>query len=228
MVLALLLVLLTGCGDARKQTDELAAGSLKTTVGTLEQLGPHQMRSSQRRTESRPGAADKVTDELTELTWQDWDHFRLLRRMDGVLVQETVVADGVGWLRQGERWLRQEDAEPLRVQLRTSWNTWDMALGGHLEHLQFVHDGRDIIGGRPAQRYRVESLPPEQAPKPRGFGFRPTGVQGQVWLDEATALRLKAEVTATAQVGGATRTTRYELLLSSFGEVEPIRTPITP
>lgn len=216
-----------GCSDDPQPVEEvaLADASTEVTFASVEQIGPHHMVASIRRTDDREGQV-RTTDEVTELSWQDWDDFQVRGLVDGELTRETIVADGIPWVRVGDRFEERPDAETHRVQLRVTWNMWDAVLGTHRDHVQLVHEGEDIIEGRPAGRYRLELKPDEERPRNQRWGFVPEGAEGTVWLDEASAVRLKAEITTTARRGGVARTTQLSLQRSNIGGDQAIQAPL--
>lgn len=204
---------------------QLADASRQVTFASVELLGPHHYLSSVHRSDARPGRPEMVVDEVVEISWQDWDRFQVRRLVDGEALRETIVVDGVPWVRSADRWDRRDDAEPHRVQLRTTWNTWDEMLGSVLNYIELVPDGDDIVEGRPASRYLVRLLTEEQAPRPKGYGFKPVSVEGKVWLDKATAVRLKAEVVAVTQRDALTRTIRLAEQRANIGEDQGVTAP---
>ena len=213
------------CDRPPPSEPQLAQASGEVTFASVEKLGPHHYVGSVQRTDSRPGVADRVTDEVVEISWQDWDDFHVKRIMDGVAERETIVAGGKVWVKSGEIWEPREDAEPHRVQLRATWDNWDQVLASFLDHIHLVDSGPDIIEGRPAERYTVQMLPADQAPRPRAYGFQPDSIEGTVWVDKATAVRLKADVVAVSTRHALTRTTRLSIVRSAIGDDQGIRPP---
>lgn len=225
--LAALVLLLAplGCQPQAPPEELLADASTEVTFASVEGIGPHHYLSSLRRTDSRAGMPDQVVDEVVEIAWQDWDNFHVRRLIDGQAERETIVVGAVPWVRSADRWDRRDDAEPHRVQLRTTWNVWDEVMGPWLAHIELVPDGDDIVEGRPASRYQVRMLPAEQAPKVRTSAFTPLSAQGTVWLDKGTAVHLKAEVEAVARRQGLTRTVRLTMQRSNVGEDQGVAAP---
>lgn len=218
------LLLPLACTPSEVGSDPLAEASTEVTFASVEQVGPHHMVASIRRTDARPGD-ERTTDELVELSWQDWDNFQVRRVVDGEATREVLVADGQAWVKVGDHWEERPDAETQRVQLRMTWNSWDSAIGPHRDHVQLVSEGRDVVEGRPATRYRIEMLPDEQRPKNQRWGFQPETASGQVWLDEASAVRLKAQLQTTSRRGDLVRTTVFELQRSNVGGDQGVRPP---
>lgn len=203
----------------------LADASAEVTFASVEQLGPHHFLSSATRTDSRQGVPDLVVDEVVEISWQDWDHFHVRRLIDGEAERETVVYGARPWIRSGDSWERRDDAEPHRLQLRTTWNAWDAVLGTHLDHIELLPDGDDIVEGRPVSRFKVQMLPADRAPKRRSWGFQPESISGTVWLDKATAVRLKADIEAVSRRQGLTRTVQFTLQRANIGVDQQVREP---
>lgn len=214
-----------GCGTEEQDQLDLVQASTTTTFATAEQLGPHRTLTSSRRTEQRAGGAAQTFDEVVEIAWGDWDNFQIRRLADGEAVRETRVVDGKVWVRSGDTWSRRDDVEPHRMQLRTTWDNWDEALGPLRNHVRMVPDGSDIVEGRPAARFRLELIPDAEAPRVRSSAWQPTSIQGTVWLDEGTALHLKAEFTSVAERKGVTRTLAYTQQRAGFGEDPGITAP---
>lgn len=222
---SLLLAGLLACTPQAPPEELLADASSQVTFTTVEGIGPHHLVSSVHRTDSRAGMPDLTVDEVVEIAWQDWDNFHVRRLVDGQPERETIVAAGVPWVRSADIWDRRDDAEPHRVQLRTTWNTWEAVLGPWLAHIELVPDGDDIVEGRPASRYQVRMLPADRAPKTRTSAFTPVSAQGTVWLDKATAVHLRAEVEAVARRQGLTRAVRFTLQRANVGEDQGIAAP---
>lgn len=212
-----LLSVALACGQAGEEPLTLAEASAKTHFGSVEQLGPHRARVRIERTDLRASGATHSVSEEVEQTWQDWDHFQVRRSVDGKVERETLVFDGVAYVREGERWEARADAEPHRVQLRTTWNAWEGVLGSHLEHMELVPEGGDTTAGRETERLRVQMKPPEQRPPPASFGFLPETIEGTVWVDAATAVRLKADVTAGSRRQELQRTVHLVIEYSDVG-----------
>jgi len=212
-------------GDADAQLT-LADASTDVTFASVEKLGPHHMVAMVERTDRRDTGEEQVADELTELSWQDWDDFHVKRVVDGSVERETIVSGGRPWVTVGDRWEERDDAEPHRVQLRTTWNAWDAALGPHLDHIALEETGKDIIEGRDARTFKVVMKPDEERPHNKRWGFQPQSIEGTVWLDAATAVRVKAAVVATSRRQDVLRTVRLQLQRSNIGEDQGVRAPI--
>jgi len=231
--LSLLMVLGAGssCGLTRGCQEEsapellLADASSDVIFASVEKLGPHHYLSSLTRTDSRAGVPDRVTDEVVEISWQDWDEFSVRRSANGEVQRDTIVYQGRPWVLSGSRWDQRDDAEPHRLQLRSTWNTWDELLAPFQRSMKLVPDGDDIVAGRSASRYLLTLLPEDQRPRAKAWGLQPVALEGTVWLDKATAVRLKAQIVVTTRRQGLTRVTRLVLQRSNIGELQDVRPP---
>jgi hypothetical protein len=221
MVSALLLLLSCGKGAASGESALLAAKevSFESVTG----LGPHRMVSTL--TWDRGAARGGKTTETLELVWGDWDHFQVRRLRDDRLATEVRVVRGVAYTRAGKGRFRQaRDAELYRVQLAGTWSYWERALepfrGAHLS----VMDGVVEVESRPARRFLL-SLVSKAAP-PRAH--RPQSLTGSFLLDEATAVRLRAELEGVyLESGNEERPVIIRLVLarSDFGVFPDLSPP---
>ena len=117
-----------------------------------------------------------------------------MRRLrDDRLATEVLVVGGVAYTRAGKGRFRQaRDAELYRVQLAGTWSYWERALepfrGAHVS----TADGDEVVESRPARRFLLSMTSQEGAPTPSPH--RPKSLSGSFVLDEATAVRLRAEM----------------------------------
>lgn len=218
---ALALVCLVGCEPAppAEPPITLAAASEKITFGTVEQLGPHLARASITRTDLRDGAEVATHVEISEIGWQDWDHFQYRRVLDDKTAIEVRVVAGQAWARQGDGpWQVRKDPEPFRVQLRTTWNAWEQALEVFGERVQLTEVGTDLIDGRPTRRFDVALAPVAEGKKAKKRAFEPVSLSGITWIDEATAIHLTAHVEGEVKQGNLTRRIVLKIARSEFGK----------
>lgn len=217
------LLLLTGAGCSRTPPPPevtLAQASDQVIFASVETLGPHRTVASIVRTDLRDGAEVNSHESLLDLAWQDWDNFRVRRLVDGEPVSESVVVKATAWSSQaGGGWSRREDAEPYRVQLQSTWNAWDDAFDTFRDRITLTEEGQEIIEGRRARRYAVSLTPLSPTAKaPRNSRrFEPVSLSGTVWIDEATAVRLVAQVEGELHRGDLTRRITLRLARSDFG-----------
>ncbi len=218
-----------GCREEEPAPD-LAEVSEQAQFATVEQLGPHHLLATINRKEYRDDELVSSASETLDIRWQDWDHFLLRRLVDGDIVYAVRVVDGRAWLRRGvRRWDAKDDAEPYRLQLRTTWNAWDEALELFRDRIAYKDLGTGVVEGRPARRYAVSLAPaepvPEKRAKRRASEGGPTALAGTLWVDEATSVRLQAEVMGTWVRGGTRKEITLRLNRSGIGEPQRIRAP---
>ncbi len=226
--LQLLTFSVPGCfdGNWEDQSPTLPQVSDQLTFDSVTRLGAHRLEATCiRRFEAPDGTYTEVQHD-TEILWQGWDDFRLRRTVDASLVTDVVVVDGTTWaLSSGDRYGKQRDTEPYRMELRRSWNVWHDALEPFLDNVLLSEAGKGIIEGRRARRYRVSLLPQDagEARQPRLVSL-----DGDLWLDEASAVRLLAEVNGTWRPWGREDELRHvslKLRRTRFGEPQGIRVP---
>ncbi|MCB9760439.1 MAG: hypothetical protein H6739_11425 [Alphaproteobacteria bacterium] len=225
----LLIAALTLCGCDRGPSPEalLIEGSRTVTMDSAAMLGPHRYEAT---TVRQWADETRGSSETFELDWGDWDHFATRRLRDGRLRAELRVIDGVAYVRQGDRFTRYDDAELHRGELRSTWSTWEQAMAPFAARLQLTEPEDAVVEGRPATRYRV-SLAEGDAPD---GDQRPLSLSGTVTLDQATAVRLLAEIEGRYEEPGGRRSpprereVRFSMTRSGFGTPPTLETPKHP
>lgn len=183
LVLALSIL---GCGNTRSkpQTDDLLEASESATFENVTRLGPHRFESTLQRESSFD---NQTTIEKVSMEWADWDNFQLQRYRNDRLRAENRVLRGKAFARSGKgRFRAARDAELYRVEMRHSASFWGRALEPFRGRVHAEKAESGTIDGRPAQRYTlslVDGPPPAR-------GAHPLSLTGEMWLDEATAVRL--------------------------------------
>lgn len=228
-----------GCREAEvEQGMTLTEAADEATFASVEKLGPHRCLSSITRTDRRDGVAGPSHVEVAEIAWRSWDRFRLTRVMDGQPVSDAIVAAGKPYARtyQGP-WEAREDAETFRVQLQSTWDSWDTAMEPFGDRVVFNEVGRELIEGRWARKFEVslgpdpqdpaataaadEAAPPKKKKKKKKAAhrasFTPVSLSGAVWVDEQSAVRLLASVEGQVQQGNLVRSVVLKLTRSDFG-----------
>lgn len=212
----------TACEREPPPEERLAQASNTVTLGTFGLLGPHQLESTVSR--ERDG---RVTVETLRIAWGDPDNFQVQRLRDGRPVAEVRVIEAQAWSRTGTgRFAQHDDAEVFRVELGSTWSLWGQALSPFGDRVLLADPQDAVFEGRPATRYAV-SLAPTPAPLRRNQ-HEPVDLQGHVVLDQATALRLQAEVEGRYLENGKPdrmRTVRLNHLLSAIGEPPALEVP---
>lgn len=227
------------CGPSDPDAPDLGEASQEIQFESVDRLGPHRFLASIRHRILREGTSVDRTDEAVEIRWQDWDTFEYRRVVDAELQSAVVAVDGRPWtLRSRGRWELREDAEPYRLDLRQSWNAWDQALEPFRDHIELEEEGSELFEGRAVRRYavRLKDDPPAESPE-RGKGKRRrklhqpaqpdvlVSLSGRVWIDEATAVRLQAEVSGELEQRGRRRTVDLQLTRSGIGLPQDIEPP---
>ena len=214
----LLLTLFACSGDTPTVTR--AEVSERVTLDSMARLGTFQLHATWSRTRTREGAAPQARSTSMELLWMDLDHWCYSRLAGDVVESRMLVRDAVGWEQRGAgRWTSGRDPQALRAQLDITWDPWDEALSLFAGRISYTPAGSDEIAGRKAERYTV-GLEPEpelkgkQKPKVAG-PWKPTALEGELWVDQETAVRLQAKVKGT--VKGQGQEQQVELVLGVSG-----------
>lgn len=221
-----------GCQSEPTPEITLSEAADKVIFASVEKLGAHHYIGRITRADSRDGTPTTSHEETVDLGWEDWDHFRCARLINGELASEVMVADGVPWVRKAKgRWDRRDDVEPHRVQLQATWDTWDEALEPFGDQVLLTEQGQELIEGRNTTRYAVSLVAapkPEEKQKKKAATrshFTPLSLSGTVWVDQATAVRLVGDVQGAVQQGTLTRTISLRFARSGFGEAQDIHSP---
>lgn len=230
MVLWMLGILYLGCSQT--ETTEAPATieevSQKLTFDSLAKMGSHHGTSSIHRELSRGGVISQSSTESIEIAWNSWESFHFQRLVNGTLTFETVVHSGVSAARDGRGpWKREFDGERSRMDVYTAWNAWDEALGGFRDRIVFTDQGPTVVDGRPARRFTVSLAPAtkEDQLKIRKNRMRPHRLEGEVILDKATAVRLRADVLGVEKRGDVVRRTTLNVARANLGEAQNIEAP---
>lgn len=239
------MVALAGAACAEPaEIQQLAEASTEVSFEAVDGLGPHHLLGRVRTTAHPATGTPFTTDEVLEIRWQDWDNFEYRRSTNGELTTALVTSGGVTWQREGdERWEERPDAEPYRVELRHAWSLWDTALEPFRDQMAFTDKGEERMEGREVRRYGLSlgssaAPTPADAPpaEPTGKAPRrkrarpvapvqPRALEGDVWVDAATAVRLMADVRGEAEHRGVRREIHLQLTRSEVGQDQPIAPP---
>lgn len=228
----LLLLTIVACsGDTPTVTR--AEVSERVTLDSMARLGTWQMHATWSRTKSRDGAAPQTRATSMELLWVDLDHWCYSRLAGDVVESRMLVRDAVGWEQRGTgRWSAGRDPQALRTQLDTTWDPWDEALSWFAGRITYTPVGSEEIAGRKAEHYTL-GLEPEpelkgkQKPKVAG-PWKPTSLEGDLWVDQETAVRLQAKVKGAARGQGQEMQVELVLGVSGIGEDPGLPDPAGP
>jgi len=224
---------ITACTEKpiEKPPPTIEVVSQKITFDSVSKLGPHYSVGSIQRTDTRPGGYVFEQSEAIEIAWNSWESFHFQRSTDGETSFEAIVHGGTSSTRNGRGpWKTSGDGEGARLDVYTAWNTWDEALEGFRDRVGFEPLGETIIDGRPAKRFSLVLLPKSATKKrrKRKSGMQPHRLEGEVAIDKATAVRLRATVHAVAKHGNLVRHTEFNIRRSNIGEPQPIEAPEVP
>jgi len=227
--LVLLVGSLPGCHPEVSQTPSLTLeqAAEKVNFGSEATLGSHRSEVSViRRVRFSSGEVEQ-TDQQAVLVWQDWDNFQFRRLQGGNVTCDNLVVGGLAWNRgpKGHR-VRVPDAEPLRADLRVVWDAWTEALGPFSGRIALVRGEAGVIEGRPARPYGVTlGAQPGGGSRP---SVEPLDLTGTVWLDEATAVRLLADVEGSWRRSGDAKRIQevsFHLAISGIGQPQDLQAP---
>jgi hypothetical protein len=204
---------------------QLAQASEQVIFASVETLGAHLFRSTSTREELRGERLESRHVESVEIRWQDWDNFSQRRLVDGKAVNELIVKDHRAWKKRSSGgWAKKNDAEPYRVQLRSSWNAWDQAISPFKEDIEWLPVSTEELEGRETQRYRLALSARDEGEQ--SSGLRAIRLEGDVWVDQRTAVRILGDVEGEL-VGkdGYRRTFSIKVNRSLIGEDQGITAP---
>ena len=205
--------------------------SQEVTFDSVSSLGPHYSVGNIQRTDSRPGNEDFEQSESIEIAWNSWESFHFQRSVDGESTFEAIVHEGISASRNGRgTWKTSRDGENARLDVYTAWNTWDEALAGFGDRIAFQPLGEAIIDGRTAKRFSLSLKPKQRKSKrpKRSSGMQPHRLEGEVAIDKATAVRLRATVHAVSKQGNLVRHIEFNIRRSGMGEIQSIEAPTLP
>ena len=204
--------------------ERLAQASQKVIFASVERLGPHRYVSQVRRKEYRGKKITSEHDERVFIDWKDWDNFRYTREVDEREVMNLVVLNHQVWqLKKNGSWTERPDAEPYRVQMRSSWNTWEQFVSPFEEALIWRDLGVSEREGRQVQRYELD-LEPQKLTQKRNL--IPESISGSVWIDQATAVRIYAELKLKSKHEDYTKEIELQLRREDIGGEISLEKPI--
>ena len=216
--------ILIACGgkDNNNSQDNLLQASESATFENVTRLGPHRFESGMTR-ESQQGGQKTV--EEVRVAWADWDNFQLQRYRNSRLRAENRVLRGKAFAKSGKgRFRKARDAELYRVEMRHSASSWGQALEPFRGRVKAHQEESAMFNGRPAKRY---TLGLDEGPQPTK-GHVPLELTGEMWLDEATAVRLYGRLSGRYLKNGkesAETLVALELKRSEIGIVPVIDRP---
>jgi hypothetical protein len=189
---ALLALTPLGCEPAVAPENQLVAASREVSFGDIANLGPHRLEATIHRRTIVDGQQQSAGQDQVQLVWQDWDNFQLARRRSGEIISQVLVEGGSARLRKPDgTFVAVSDVEPHRVELRMAWDVWSLGLSVFEGMMAFEHQGESQLEGRAASEYRVHLA--GEGPQRVGRVVADS-LEGSLWIDEVSAVRLMAEV----------------------------------
>jgi hypothetical protein len=212
----LILALILACSRGPEPDGELTLPQAadKVHFGVIADLGPHSMQARIQTTTGGQGREAEVRADAVDLKWRDEGAWYLRIRRDERLATEVLVADGIAWVGEGGRPMaRKGPADAWNKQLTQTWDPWQLAFESLASRIGVEEPVADEVEGRRAWRYRVLLLPPTAAKRV----WDVSKAEGQVWLDELTAVRMLADVHVLATSGTRTREVDLKFAIAGLG-----------
>lgn len=210
-------VLLAGCGEAERAAEARAQAAEEVTLQSAGELESYVLTARTDRTWTTTGGSARAVTEDFELRWDGPDTWALRTSRDGRPQQRVILYNGEPWSAAGDTPLsRRGDPEPWRVQLRQSWDPWILATESARDRIRLTEARADTYEGRPARVYTASLREPPPGRKGRP-AWEPTLVEGEVWLDEQTAVRLSVELHLQAEGRKETLDVRYRARMEGVG-----------
>lgn len=220
------LLILLACGDPPATVEDVAPlvpASSKVTFATVEELGPHRLDATIDRTTLVPDQNPLTTKEVIAVRWQDPDHWQARRSRDGAPIDQIVVWDHTAWEAVGKgKLVNRGDAEPFRVQLAATWDPWAAALESASEHVALTAAALEDVDGRRAWRHTVSVIPLAENVH---ANWRVTAADGEVWIDERTAVRLVGKVHVSSEGKDRNREVLLQFAVSRIGQDAGVTDP---
>ena len=219
------MLLMLACAPSPPEEPEvtLAEASEKVTFASVETLGAHTYLATSTRVELRRGREMSRHVEVVEIRWQDWDNFSHRRIVDERTVADIVVSDGAAWSRRlGGPWKKKDDAESSRVQLKTTWNSWEQTISSFGDLVVMSEGESEAVEGRLARHY-VLSL--SELPPVGDDATQPLALSGDLWVDESSAVRLTGKLEGILGREGYRRQVELQIVRTAIGMPQNIQLP---
>ncbi len=217
-----------GCADAPTTAEPVAlpVAAERTTFASAEALGAYVLEARTQTTTTPAGGEASVVEETTRLRWRDDEHWQYVRERGGERLSETLVWEGEVYKagRSGER-RRSGDSEVARMELGQQADPWARTLGPLSSRVSLTEAGEEIIETRRVHRYALGLTPESPAGGSPRKARTVSGVEGQVWIDEATAVRLAGELVLTTETEGTVTQKRLRFSMSALGGDPAVPSP---
>lgn len=222
----LLLPLLLACnegGPAAQPPEVFPVAADRTTFASSEALGAYVLEAHREVTTTRGEAPPSTITEVTRLRWQSEDQWQWQELRDGEPVSEVRVWEGVAWRRSGSgEFRRQSDVASARADLTLSGDPWSGTLGTASSRVEYRDAAEEDIEGRKVWRYQL-ALRANEAPGRKTRDV--TRVEGQVWIDQETAVRLAGELTVETTFRSQRKSTQLRFAVSNLGGKAGVERP---
>lgn len=191
----------------------LVEASQAVTFASSEALGAHRLRTMRKQQEYHGEDVRSETTEILLIDWADWDHWQATQMVDDEIVSQVWVVDGRCVEGMNGRFIERNDGEPYRVQLRNTWNQWEMMMRPFVQHVEWTFVQTDIIEDRKTKQYQASFTRPTEGHN----GLFPKDLSGNIWVDEQTAVRLLGSVEGVLLNGPYKKTVSLSIERSDIG-----------
>jgi hypothetical protein len=218
----LILSCLTGSErDASTPEEALVKASETVIFASVEKLGPHRSISTFQRTEFQNDDELSQHEEILQITWKDWDNFRSTLKVDQEIASDVLINNFETWEFSGGQWKRRVDGEPYRVQLRSTWNQWDDVMRHFSEFVEWEKVTVETIESRSTKKYVARFTKPEKTTS----SFLPISLEGTVWVDEGTAVRILGELKGVLGRGEYKKEIKLQIQRTEIGGMITVPIP---
>lgn len=200
----------TSVEETPKQT--LIEASQEVIFASTEILGAHRLRSVYRQSEYHGEDLRNEHQEVLSIDWVDWDHWQVVQSVDGEVVTQVIIMDGVCLEQVAGKFVKRPDGEPFRVQLRSMWNQWDGLMRHFEPHTTWVNSGTESMEDRTVHKYTAQFTPPTDQ-----RGIYPSELTSTVWVDEQSAVRLAGKIDSVLLQGPYKKTQSLTVERSDIG-----------
>lgn len=193
----------------------------RTTFATMMAFGSFRL-DARTTTTTHTFSGDEKQEESYSLRWNDASAWQTVRGRDGIRVEELRVWDNLAWHATGSGpFVNKGDGEPFRAALAGAWDPWHDAVGNFSNSIGFREVGTEQVEGRAATVYTLEPI--LNVPSRKSAQF--LGVEGQVWIDQATAARIVGDVTLRTKHHERERTVSLRFSVTEIGGTPGVEPP---
>jgi hypothetical protein len=224
----LLLPLLLACnedGPPVQPPEVFPEAAARTTFASAEALGAYVLEAHRKITTTRASGETTVVTELSRLRWQSEAQWQWLEMRDGARVSEVRVWEGTAFRASGSGLFRRQlDVAGARGDLTVSGDPWSRSLGTAADRVSYDEAREEEIEGRKVWHYRLGLL---LSDSPGRKARDVLGVEGQVWIDQQTAVRLAGDVTVETTFRSQRKRTQLRFAMTNLGGNAAVEAPPT-